>query len=208
MAEPNGTGDSKTIALALVKRPGPILSAMKERGLELPRWWEDVTDDDRDEDDDADDRGVARMGIANERGGSGIMRPPPLDPLHNLEVVIGGAYTVGRLASVPGRRYGGKSSRGGDVASLLDYESRGEVVTGGDADGPGYFRYNFREDATGSSRTVTPEVEGDVSEMDELLAEAEKDFAKAAAQAEAAAAEAKRKLDKMKLRKHSFFCFD
>ncbi|KAL3784970.1 hypothetical protein ACHAW5_010422 [Stephanodiscus triporus] len=191
--------DAKTIALALVKRPGPILSAMKERGLELPRWWEDVADDDRDEDDDADNRDVARMGIANERGGSGIMRPPPLDPLHNLEVVLGGAYTVGRLASVPGRRYGGKSSRGGGVASLLDYESRGEVVAGGDADGPGYFQYNVREDASGSSRMATPEFEGDVGEVDELLAKAERDFATAVAQAEAAAAEAKRKEDKMKL---------
>jgi hypothetical protein len=154
VAEPNGTGDAKTIALALARRPGPILSAIRERGLELPRWWEDVADDDRREedfDDADDDRDAAarRGGIANERGGSGIMRPPPLDPLHNLEVVIGGSYTVGRLVSVPGRRYdGGKSSRGsGAVAPLLDYETRGEVVAGGDGDGPaGYFRYDFRDD--------------------------------------------------------------
>ena len=47
----------------------------------MPRWWEDVTDDVRNEDDNA------RGGITNERGGSGIMRPPPLDLLHNLDVV-------------------------------------------------------------------------------------------------------------------------
>ena len=67
----------------------------------------------------------------------------------HLEVVIGGSYTVGRLVSVPGRRYdGGKSSRGsGAVAPLLDYETRGEVVSGGDDDGPAeYFSalHNYR----------------------------------------------------------------
>ncbi|KAL3807392.1 hypothetical protein ACHAXA_002258 [Cyclostephanos tholiformis] len=221
VAEPNGTGDAKTIALALVKRPEPILSAIKEQGLELPRWWEDVgDDDDRNEDDGNayDRRGAGRGGvIANEKGGSGIMRPPPLDPLHNLEIVIGGTYTVGRLVSVPGRRYGGrKSSRGGrDVAPLLDYESMGEVVTGGDADGPGYFRYDFQDDdrirevATAAPstnvsvpRNMETEVEGDLGEMNELLAEAKEDFAKAAAQAEAAAVEAQRKEEKMKIRCH------
>ena len=225
VAEPNGNGDAKTIALALARRPGPILSAIRERGLELPRWWEDVADDDRREedfDDADDDRGAAARsgGIANERGGSGIMRPPPLDPLHNLEVVIGGSYIVGRLVSVPGRRYdGGKSSRGsGAVAPLLDYETRGEVVAGGDGDGPaGYFRYDFRDDeipvegaATGDPstvgsvpRTAARDVDGDGGEVDELLAEAERDFAKAAAQAEAAAAEAKRKEEKMKMCEYS-----
>jgi hypothetical protein len=225
VAEPNGNGDAKTIALALARRPGPILSAIRERGLELPRWWEDVADDDRREedfDDADDDRGAAARsgGIANERGGSGIMRPPPLDPLHNLEVVIGGSYTVGRLVSVPGRRYdGGKSSRGsGAVAPLLDYETRGEVVAGGDGDGPaGYFRYDFRDGeipvegaATGDPstvgsvpRTAARDVDGDGGEVDELLAEAERDFAKAAAQAEVAAAEAKRKEEKMKMCKYS-----
>ena len=220
MAEPNGTGDAKTIALALARRPGPILSAIRERGLELPRWWEDVgDDDDRNDDDDDDDdnrRGVARGGtIANEKDGSGIMRPPPLDPLHNLEIVIGGTYTVGRLVSVPSRRYGrGKSSRGGrDVAPLLDYEALGEVVTGGDAEGPGYFRYDVQDDdttrdvASGSTTTNgsvlqsgSTVVGGDLGEMDDLLAEAKEDFAKAAAQAEAAAVEAKRKEEKMKMR--------
>jgi hypothetical protein len=220
VAEPNGTGDAKTIALALAKRPGPILSAIRERGLELPRWWEDVEDDDdrNDGDDDADDRrGVARGGaIANEKDGSGIMRPPPLDSLHNLEIVIGGTYTVGRLVSVPSRRYGGATSgRGGrDVAPLLDYETMGEVVTGGDAEGPGYFRYDVQDDdgirevaaasqSTNGSvpRTAAMEVEAALGEMDELLAEAKGDFAKAAAQAEAAAVEAKRKEEKMKMRK-------
>ncbi|KAL3782015.1 hypothetical protein ACHAW5_004534, partial [Stephanodiscus triporus] len=49
-------------------------------GIGLPRWWEDVTDDDRNEDDNA------RGGITNERSGSGIMHSPPLDLLHNLDV--------------------------------------------------------------------------------------------------------------------------
>ncbi|KAL3767376.1 hypothetical protein ACHAW5_003803 [Stephanodiscus triporus] len=36
VAEPNGTRDAMTIALALVTRPGPILSAMREQELDCP----------------------------------------------------------------------------------------------------------------------------------------------------------------------------
>lgn len=220
VAEPCGTGDAKTVALALARRPGPILKSIREQDLELPRWWEDVKDSDGGGNDEYDDnRGgidIIGRGNANEKNGGGssvMMSPPPLDPLHNLEVVIGGTYTVGRLVSVPGRRCGVKSNRGDDVASLLDYETRGEVVTGGDANGPAYFRYDFQDDTTsrdvaavtstvGSARPQTaPEVDvqGSEVDMDNLLAEAEKDFAKATAQAQAASAELKRKEDKMKM---------
>lgn len=168
---------------------------MKEQGLDLPRWWEDIDDcmgDERDE-----------KSIANEKSGSGILRPPPLDPLHNLEIVIGGTYTFGRLASLPSRRYNTKPSGDGDVASLLDYESRGDVV---DGDGPAYIGSGIRDvdvqyagvDASFSSSTDENEVSGEGT-MDDLLARAEEDFAEATADAEAAAAEAERKEVKMKL---------
>ncbi|KAL9180313.1 hypothetical protein ACHAXT_008283 [Thalassiosira profunda] len=194
VAEPNGTGDAKTVALALAKRPGPILKAIKEQGLEMPRWWEDA--DSGDEDDDA-------RGPSNEKGGSGIMQPPPLDPLHNLEIVIGGTYTVGRLVSVPSRR--SKVGSGG-VATLLDYEKQGTVVDAGEA--PAYFKYNFEDDqAVDAERAASSPVIADVEEdeqeeiADDLLAQAEEDAAKAAAEAEKAAAEAKRKEEKMKILK-------
>ena len=212
VAESNGNGDAKTIALMLAKRPGTILNAIREQGLELPKWWEDVRDPDGGDDyDEKDSRGGV---IANEKidgGSSGIMRPPPLDPLHNLEVVIGGTYTVGRMVAVPGRRYGVKSKRGDDVvSSLLDYETTGEVVTAGDANVPAYFRYDFQDETT-KSRDFKPvrlepevdNIESSEVEMDNLLAEAEKDIAKATAQAEAAAAELKRKEEKMKQREYS-----
>jgi hypothetical protein len=220
VAQPNGNGDAKTIALMLAKRPGTILNAIREQGLELPKWWEDVRDPDGGDDDDKkDSRGGAIANEKNDSGSSGIMRPPPLDQLHNLEVVIGGTYTVGRVVAVPGRRYGVKSKRGDDaVSSLLDYETTGEVVTGGDANVPAYFRYDFQDETTKSrdiaiDSSVKPiglepevDIEGNEDEMDNLLAEAEKDIAKAAAQAEAAAAELKRKEEKMKQREFLVSC--
>lgn len=192
MAEPNGTGDPKTVALALAKRPGTILKAIKDQNLELPRWWEDV-DDPRGDGDDT--KSNARQKIARDEGGSGIMPPPPLDPLHNLEIVIGGTYTVGRLVSVPSRRYQSKSGGKDKVATLLDYEKQGNVVTEG---GPGYFQYNLQddmvmEDSGGNNEDVEDQVSA------EELAKAEEDAAKAAAEAEAAKAEAKRKEEKMKM---------
>ena len=39
-----------------------------------------------------------------EDGSSGMVQPPPLDPLGGLEVVIEDSFTVGRLKSVPSRR--------------------------------------------------------------------------------------------------------
>ena len=202
MAQPNGTGDAKTVALALAKRPSPILNSMKEQGLDLPKWWEDIDDVIDGESDEKDP--------ATEKGGSGILRPPPLDPLHNLEIVIGGTYTIGRLVSLPSRRYIAKPrGGGGDVATLLDYESRGDVV---ESNGPAYIGSGFQDvdvqyAETDASPWSPPTVEVEAEEssnegpMDDLLARAEEDFAKAAADAEAAAAEAKRKEEKMKLRK-------
>jgi len=207
VAQPNGTGEAKTIALALVRRPGPILDGIKDMDLELPRWWEDVDDDD-------DYNDESEVGIAKEKGDSGIMKPPPLDPLHNLEVTIGDTYTVGRLQSVPSRRYG-YASKGDNRSTLYNYEQRGEVVADSNK-GPGHFRYEFKGDSSDGviDATIQPEtnqrecVEDDIDIMDvdddddntltdELLAEAEEEAAKAALEAERAAAEAKRKTEKM-----------
>jgi len=214
VAEPNGNGDSKTLALALAKRPGSILKAMKDQSLDLPKWWEDAEDEDEGDD---NARGNIGQDIAREKGGSGIMQPPPLDPLHNLEIVVGGTYTVGRLISVPSRRFGDRSS--GNEAKLLDYEQRGEVVDA--EEGPGYFKYQLEDEQVtdaeipSMSSNVDPksellaevvdeEVEEDDDDeiTDELLAKAEEEAAKAAAVAETAAAEAKRKEEKMKLCKY------
>ena len=186
-AQPNGTGDTKTISLALVKRPGSILKAIKELDLELPRWWEDV-ENSSDDENEGNNEGLD--GIANEKDGSGMIQPPPLDPLHNLEVVIEGSYTIGRLVSIPSRRYKKKS----EVASLLDFEQRGEVV---DSGGPAYLAYNSSKE---SQIVGEGEEDSDSNQIvDEMLVKAEEEAAKAKAEAEAAAAEAKRKEEKMRL---------
>jgi folate-binding Fe-S cluster repair protein YgfZ len=194
VAEPNGTGDRTTIALAMVRRPGPILKAIKDAGLDLPRWWEEDVQDDN-------------MGgsISKETKDSGIMMPPPLDALVNLEVVLEGTYTVGRLKSIPSRRIESSTKNTDDVASLLDYEARGEIVDARD-DGPALFKYKFADAeidtvSSSSSPSLTynyddiEEENDDDDEIitDEQIAQAEKE----AAAAEAAAAEAKRKAEKM-----------
>ena len=189
-SEPNSTGDAKTLALALVKRPGPILKAITEQDLDLPMWWED--------EDDSDDPTERNLVSSNENAGSGIMKPPPLDQLHNLEVVIGGSYTIGRLLAVPSRRYEYKSN--GDVASLLDYEKLGRVVNTEEGGSPGYFQYNF-DDRAEDDTTIDVQVD---DTLDEELSTIEEEADRAAAEMEAALAEVKRKEEKMKMRK----CFN
>jgi len=194
VAQPNGTGEPTTVALCLAKRPDSILKAIKEQGLDLPRWWEEI--DVNGEEDDGGDS----TSLANEQENSGMMQPPPLDPLHNLEVVIEGSYTMGRLQSVPSRRYKKKS----DVSYLLDYEEKGRVV---DSGAPAYLKYEFENDTSPENAatedeesTSTEDVEDD-DNVDELLAIAEEEAAKAKEEAEKAEAEAQRKEQKMKLLK-------
>ena len=192
VAQPNGTGEPTTVALCLAKRPDSILKAIKEQGLDLPRWWEEI-DVNGEEDDESDS-----TSLANEQENSGMIQPPPLDPLLNLEIVIEGSYTMGRLQSVPSRRYKKKS----DVSYLLDYEEKGRVV---DSGAPAYLKYEFEnntspENAATEESMLTEDVEDD-DNVDELLAKAEAEAAKAKEEAEKAEAEAIRKEQKMKLLK-------
>ncbi|KAL7530840.1 hypothetical protein ACHAXR_006739 [Thalassiosira sp. AJA248-18] len=117
---------------------------------------------------------------------------------------------MGRLFSVPSRRFGGKPSGDGAVATLLDYEQRGEVVDTGKDGPPAYFGEIEVTDAEVTANLPTVETDsqlflddeeggGDDDQItDDLLEKAEEEAAKAAAAAEAAAAEAKRKEEKMK----------
>ncbi|KAL7483414.1 hypothetical protein ACHAW6_009061 [Cyclotella cf. meneghiniana] len=199
VAEPNGTGEAITVGLALVRRPGSILDAIKDNDLELPRWWENFDKNDSVEDDGSAGNYGAK--ISRDKGTSGLMNPPPLDPLHNLEVTVGGTYTMGRLRSVPSRRY--EYVNKGDVASLLDYERRGQVVKTFADSGVREPEIKVVNDKAGRDQNsiidVTINEEDD--QIDNALAEAEKEAAEAAAQAEKAAAEAKRKAEKMEMLK-------
>jgi hypothetical protein len=83
VAEPNGTGEANTVALCLVRRADSIISSMKEMDLEMDQLMD-----------------------LEENEDMGFIAPPPMDPLHGLEVIIGGTYTIGLLQSIPSRRVG------------------------------------------------------------------------------------------------------
>ncbi len=86
IAERGGTSLPETIGLALVKRASPILKKMEEMDLEIDRMqlmpFDDMEDD----------------------GGSGIIMPPPIDPLDGLEIVLENGFTRGQLRVIPSRR--------------------------------------------------------------------------------------------------------
>jgi folate-binding protein YgfZ len=84
VAEAGGTGERSTAALALVRRSDSILKKMKAYNLEIPRDAKDFID------------------VAGDS--SGMIQPPPLDPLDGMEVIIGGTFTVGILKMIPSRR--------------------------------------------------------------------------------------------------------
>jgi hypothetical protein len=202
VAQPNGTGDATTVALALIRRADSILKNIKDQNLEMPKWW-----DTPDKDDDDITSGPNGANISRDKGTSGIMNPPPLDPLVNLEVTISGTYTIGRLQSVPSRRY--QSTKTGGVASILDYEGRGEVVATSDDNAFTEPEINVINDGKDESqrRVIDVKIGKDDPIINEIaaaeesilndIAEAEREAAEAAAQAEKAAAEARRKAEKM-----------
>lgn len=89
IAEPSSTGDPTMIGLALVKRPDRILTKMREQGLKIDR--NPFLDDENDN--------IRRTMT------SAMVKPPPIDPLDGLEVIIKDTYTVGILRCIPIRRY-------------------------------------------------------------------------------------------------------
>ncbi|KAL3944367.1 MAG: hypothetical protein SGBAC_001571 [Bacillariaceae sp.] len=84
VAEAAGTGDPTIVGLAMVRRADSITKKMKDLGLEIFREPQDIFD------------------ITES---SGMIEPPPLDPLDGLEVVVEGTFTVGKLSMVPSRRF-------------------------------------------------------------------------------------------------------
>lgn len=84
VAEPGSSGDPETLGLALVRRADSILKSMQARDLAIPRVY-DITE--------------------QQDSSSGIIQPPPMDPLDGLEVILQGTFTVGTLRSIPSRRF-------------------------------------------------------------------------------------------------------
>lgn len=153
VGEAAGTGDRNTVALALIRRADSIMKQMKELDLEICRDDEDFADVDAD---------------------SGMVQPPPLDPLDGLEVIVGGSFTTGKLKMIPSRAL--RKGR-----NIFDEKF---VV----------------EDYFDETPTVQDVVLNNVKKEDDLV-RMEADIEKATEEAEAAAAEARRKVEKMEMLK-------
>jgi len=161
VAEPAGTGEPETLALALVRRADSIRKQMQTMDLQMPSP-------------------PSAAAVAKESDdGSGIIAPPPLDPLDGLEVIVGGTYTVGRLRMVPSRR--------------KEPNAFGGVVPEFVKNLPGEEMQNDIIDV--SSRPIKDDSQQKLQE---------EKLAKSKSEAAAAAAEAKRKAEKMEeLRKRA-----
>ena len=173
VAEPDGSGDPTTLCLALIRRSDSILSKMETMGLELGG------------------------GINIEAQGPGSTSvPPPVDPLDGLEVIIAGTNAIGKLQSLPCRRFrNGLNMFDAEVEAFAEAERDSGAVMGIVDDSS---RADVSEfvpegwDAVADDKSV---------DVEEELRQAEEEAAKAAAEAEAAAAEAKRKAEKMEMLK-------
>lgn len=158
VAQPGGSGEPCTLGLVLIRRADSVRKQMKGMGLEIHRDEPQVAD------------------IVDEA--SGIIQPPPLDPLDGLEVIIGGSFTMGKLRMVPSRRW-----RSGKNMLDSNLQVEGLVDEG-------------RRSSASSTQAMTTTAQPQISEEEELQ-RAVDDAAKAQAEADAASAEAKRKADKM-----------
>ncbi|KAL7575170.1 hypothetical protein ACA910_018661 [Epithemia clementina (nom. ined.)] len=138
VAEPGSTGTFQQIhALALIRRPQSILAQMKELGLSVPT-----------------------TAMAQE---GGLILPPPMDPLHGVEVIVQGSFCVGRLQSIPSRRYHHHYNRGAlqqqrqfnnSMFLLSDRERRIAAGLPDDNDG-NYNNYNYNNNNENTVIDVT-----------------------------------------------------
>ena len=124
------------------------------------------------------------------RGNGQSPLPPPVDPLDGLEVIVEGTNAIGKLQSLPCRRFkNGLNMFDVEVEAFAGIERdsgavMGIVESGADAS-------EFVPEGWDAAETVVDD--------EEELRQAEEEAAKAAAEAEAAAAEAKRKAEKMEM---------
>ena len=187
MGEAGGTGSPFTVGLALIKRADSIRRKMKTLDLEIPR--------------DADD-----FVSVDAATGSGIIQPPPLDPLDGLEVIVEGTFTMGMLKAVPARQLGiRRNSNMFDLDIEVEGAEEDKTIAAVAAVPP---PMAFTSIPTGDAQEEEEEVESSestfgsvVTDDDSDLEEIEAEVAKATAEAEAAATEAKRKAEKMELLK-------
>jgi hypothetical protein len=154
VGEAGGTGSRETVALALIRRADSIQKQMKEMDLAI-------------------ERNFAESDVTMS---SGIIQPPPLDPLVGLEVIVEGTFTIGVLMSIPSRRLQRDANMFDDKISVYGLESP---------------RFSVKVDATETFEEL------DATSTEET----KKKIEKAEAEAKAAAIEAQRKAEKLELLK-------
>eukprot|EP00536_Pseudo-nitzschia_multiseries_P003758 jgi/Psemu1/237008/estExt_Genewise1.C_590054 len=172
MGEAGGTGGRLTVGLALIRRADSIRKKMDKLGLEIER--------------DADD-----FLNVDPSSGSGMIQPPPMDPLDGLEVIVEGTFTMGVLRCIPSRQSGARRN-----SNMFDEDIEVEGI-------------EEQEPGIASSASTASPIGSDPSSIDDnyddddddSLEKIEAEIAKAAAEAETAAAEARRKAEKMELLK-------
>ena len=173
VAEAGGSGDKCTFALALVRRADSIRKQMNAMDLEIAR--------------DTDPE------VIDINAASGIIEPPPIDPLDGLEVIVGKTFTVGMLQMVPSRRL--RKGR-----NMFDEVLEVEDMLGGDSDD-----VQVSQEANSLSNVEAGVLPQDSYTepvtVEEELEQARKEASRAKAEAEAAASEAKRKAEKMEILK-------
>ena len=187
VGEAGGTGNANIVALALVKRSDSIQKKMNQLGLTITRDPDDYFDDTGD-------------------SGSGMIQPPPLDPLDDLEVIVEGSFTVGVLKCVPSRGplMGKNCNMFADnedniqVETIPEYEEKLLTVINNNNNNDNDTQQIINTDNVEGNLNDTNTDDGDLFSSSE---EIEAELKLAAAEAEAAAAEAERKAEKMELLK-------
>ena len=193
VAEPGSTGKSNTIALALLRRPDSILKKMKD--MELDFGAGNVEDD--------------LFFMVDEKEKSRQMEEriqkesvTPADPLHGLEVIVKGTYTMGKVEVIATRSAMDGKNLFDDNAlvepvtngAVMGYVDLSEFPSGSDSAYPSSASI---DESTQQDQFSSIDEHGDVD--DEAIAKALEEANKAAVEAEKAAAEAKRKAEKMEL---------
>jgi folate-binding protein YgfZ len=157
VAEADSTGDSSIVALALVRRADSVIKKMKKMDLEIFREPQDFID------------------VTNS---SGMIEPPPLDPLDGLEVIIQGTFTVGTIKMIPSRRWRDGKNMFDTTIEVKDFENEPRIVA-----------------------DLGSNTNGIEDDDDERLSQIQAEAEKAVVEAETAAAEAQRKAEKMEMLK-------
>ena len=176
VAERGGTSMPETVALALVRRSETILKKMQDLDLEINR-----------------DGALSEQAfdVRSYDGSSGIIMPPPLDPLDGLEIVLNNGMTRGLLRVTPLR----KSKAGQNMFEIEEWATFDDE---GQSDSGSVMGFVPDSDEEGVDIISAPDIDDDGNDEDDD--DSNDDELKAAIEAARTAADdARRKEEKMLL---------